>query len=420
MLNAGSILLVRGVSGCGKSTLLHLLGGVLSIGVECGSATLDGMNIGTLEAPARDRLRPAVVGWMPQRQFMINSLSVFENVLLPVALISHVDAEVNRRAASLLHFRFHYFDQASRVQLLKEIETQIINNYAGYNLKKSFAPQRGALTAIEEKISDPSPSISDLDYNSAAYFKALPAHASANLQFFDRIRKDLALYRDSHIVFQSTTPLPYLSMGIDFVRVGQEVYSASDNPELEIKKGDRLLQIDAKSVDFWIEDLQNYISANTPAARTELAVDALSLRNFRYPATAQARLKFERGEDKKEFVVQAPWFLATPNYREDFKVYLAAKKIDADESQATQIIIQNQRFWNPNNADYREAFSFSELQNFSNYDSMAENTEPVLRTGIWKSGEGADEKSHGVLQIFSFGSEHVRAGALTRAWVRGN
>ena len=103
MLNAGSILLVRGVSGCGKSTLLHLLGGVLSIGVECGSATLDGMNIGTLEAPARDRLRPAVVGWMPQRQFMINSLSVFENVLLPVALISHVDAEVNRRAASLLH-----------------------------------------------------------------------------------------------------------------------------------------------------------------------------------------------------------------------------------------------------------------------------------------------------------------------------
>lgn len=102
-LNAGSILFVRGASGCGKSTLLHLLGGVLSIGVDCGSATLDGVNIETLVAPARDRLRPTVVGWMPQRQFMINSLSVFENVLLPVALVSHVDAEVNRRAASLLH-----------------------------------------------------------------------------------------------------------------------------------------------------------------------------------------------------------------------------------------------------------------------------------------------------------------------------
>ena len=102
-LNAGSILLVRGASGCGKSTLLHLLGGVLAIERECGSAILDGVDIAALAAPARDRLRPASVGWMPQRQFMIQSLSVFDNVLLPMALISRVDAEVNRRAASLLH-----------------------------------------------------------------------------------------------------------------------------------------------------------------------------------------------------------------------------------------------------------------------------------------------------------------------------
>ncbi len=102
-LNAGSILLVRGASGSGKSTLLHLLGGVLSIGADCGSALLDGMKIGALAAPARDRLRPTVVGWMPQRQYMIDSLSVFDNVLLPMALISRVDGEVNRRATSLMH-----------------------------------------------------------------------------------------------------------------------------------------------------------------------------------------------------------------------------------------------------------------------------------------------------------------------------
>ena len=102
-LNAGSILLLRGASGCGKSTLLHLLGGVLSISANSGSAVLDGLDIAAMTTSARDRLRPRLVGWMPQRQFMINSLSVIDNVLLPVALVGGVDAEVRLRATSLLH-----------------------------------------------------------------------------------------------------------------------------------------------------------------------------------------------------------------------------------------------------------------------------------------------------------------------------
>jgi putative ABC transport system ATP-binding protein len=102
-LTAGAILLVGGVSGSGKSTLLHLLGGVLSMTASHGSAVLDGVNIGALSSATRDRLRPSVVGWMPQRHCMINSLSVLDNVLLPVALAGRVDREERRRAASLLH-----------------------------------------------------------------------------------------------------------------------------------------------------------------------------------------------------------------------------------------------------------------------------------------------------------------------------
>jgi ABC-type lipoprotein export system ATPase subunit len=99
----GSILVVRGASGCGKSTLLHLLSGVLSIGENSGSVVFDEVNLNALTAAARDRLRPRAVGWMPQRNFMINSLSVLDNVLLPVALMGKVDVEINRRAAALLH-----------------------------------------------------------------------------------------------------------------------------------------------------------------------------------------------------------------------------------------------------------------------------------------------------------------------------
>lgn len=101
-LSVGGILLLRGASGCGKSTLLHLLGGVLSIAPNSGTAVLDGLDIAAMTASARDRLRPTLVGWMPQRQFMINSLSVLDNVLLPVALVGGVTAEVHRRATRLL------------------------------------------------------------------------------------------------------------------------------------------------------------------------------------------------------------------------------------------------------------------------------------------------------------------------------
>ena len=101
-LGAGGVLLVRGASGCGKSTLLHLLGGVLPIGVNCGSASLHGLDIATLSSAARDQLRPLRVGWMPQRQFMINSLSVLENVLLPASLVGAADAAARGRAAQLL------------------------------------------------------------------------------------------------------------------------------------------------------------------------------------------------------------------------------------------------------------------------------------------------------------------------------
>ncbi|HNY46147.1 MAG TPA: ATP-binding cassette domain-containing protein, partial [Casimicrobium sp.] len=75
-VTSGELLLVRGPSGCGKSTLLHLLGGVIPIGSNAGAAVIDGQALTALTGAERDALRPFVVGWMPQRHSMINSISV--------------------------------------------------------------------------------------------------------------------------------------------------------------------------------------------------------------------------------------------------------------------------------------------------------------------------------------------------------
>ena len=101
-LDDGQALLLRGGSGAGKSTLLHLLCGVLPIQAKSGTALLAGQSIQSLTRAERDRLRPYTVGWMPQRQFLISSLTVLENVLLPASLAGRADEAAQQRAMALL------------------------------------------------------------------------------------------------------------------------------------------------------------------------------------------------------------------------------------------------------------------------------------------------------------------------------
>lgn len=101
-LNAGSLLLIRGASGCGKSTLLHLIAGVLPVATMNGSLQLDNRELAGMSSRSRDSLRPSVVGWMPQRQFLINGLTVLDNVLLPVLLKGGASDAAMERADVLL------------------------------------------------------------------------------------------------------------------------------------------------------------------------------------------------------------------------------------------------------------------------------------------------------------------------------
>ena len=75
---------------------------MIPIGSHAGAAVIDGQALAALAGGARGALRPFVVGWMPQRHSMINSISVLDNVLLPVALARKVMAADRARAVDLL------------------------------------------------------------------------------------------------------------------------------------------------------------------------------------------------------------------------------------------------------------------------------------------------------------------------------
>ncbi len=134
-LDAGQAILLRGGSGAGKSTLLHLLCGVLPIQAQSGIVVLAGQSLQTLSRSERDGLRPYTVGWMPQRQFLMTSLTVLENVLLPASLADHADETTQQRAMALLqsfaiadlaHLRPQTLSvgQAARASLARALVTQ--------------------------------------------------------------------------------------------------------------------------------------------------------------------------------------------------------------------------------------------------------------------------------------------------------
>ena len=78
----GEFVAIMGPSGCGKSTLLNILG--LLDNPTKGSYILDGMEVGSLKEKNRTKVRKGNIGFVFQSFNLIDELSVFENVELPL------------------------------------------------------------------------------------------------------------------------------------------------------------------------------------------------------------------------------------------------------------------------------------------------------------------------------------------------
>ncbi len=81
-VKAGEFVLVKGPSGCGKSTLMNIIG--LMDTHSSGDFSLFGEIINDLTELERTRLRRGKIGFIFQKFNLIDSLTVFENVELPL------------------------------------------------------------------------------------------------------------------------------------------------------------------------------------------------------------------------------------------------------------------------------------------------------------------------------------------------
>ena len=96
----GEIVAITGPSGCGKSTLLHLLGALDT--PTSGQVYLEGHPLHSLNDDKLTALRRLKIGFVFQFFHLLPTLTVEENVLLPLLLSGRVNPLARARAHDLL------------------------------------------------------------------------------------------------------------------------------------------------------------------------------------------------------------------------------------------------------------------------------------------------------------------------------
>ena len=97
---AGHIVALVGESGVGKSTLLNCIAGLET--AEAGSVNIDSQNMMTLGEAERARLRAARIGFVFQAFHVLPTLTVAQNIAVPLLLTRVPVAEHSARIGALL------------------------------------------------------------------------------------------------------------------------------------------------------------------------------------------------------------------------------------------------------------------------------------------------------------------------------
>lgn len=129
----GEFVAIMGPSGCGKSTLLNILG--LLDDADGGSFKFNGEEVSGYNERKRAQLRKHNVGFVFQSFNLIDELTVFENVELPLIYTGVKSVERKRRVEEVLekmqimHRRNHFPQQLSGGQQQRvAVARAVVNN----------------------------------------------------------------------------------------------------------------------------------------------------------------------------------------------------------------------------------------------------------------------------------------------------
>lgn len=116
-VSQGEFIAIMGPSGCGKSTLLNILG--LLDNPTSGKYLLDNIEVGNLKEKERTKTRKGNIGFVFQSFNLIEEMTVYENVELPLTYLKIKASERKQRVNDVLrqmnisHRASHFPNQLS-------------------------------------------------------------------------------------------------------------------------------------------------------------------------------------------------------------------------------------------------------------------------------------------------------------------
>ncbi len=132
-IQPGEFVAIMGPSGCGKSTLLNILG--LIDEPDGGSYVFDGTEVANFNERKRAMLRKNNIGFVFQSFNLIDELTVFENVELPLLYVGVKASDRKKRVEEVLekmqimHRRNHFPQQLSGGQQQRvAVARAVVNN----------------------------------------------------------------------------------------------------------------------------------------------------------------------------------------------------------------------------------------------------------------------------------------------------
>ncbi|MEW5822269.1 MAG: ABC transporter ATP-binding protein [Cyanobacteriota bacterium] len=96
----GELTLLVGPSGCGKTTLISIIGGILE--ADCGEINVFGSKVNLMSDDLKTEFRKNNIGYIFQQHNLIPTLTVLENVSIPLIIQGYSTEEAERLSLEML------------------------------------------------------------------------------------------------------------------------------------------------------------------------------------------------------------------------------------------------------------------------------------------------------------------------------
>lgn len=248
-----------------------------------------------------------------------------------LALSSNIQA-INKTAFSGKNF--WYIDQADRVEILTDLYKQTKAEYALWEIKKKRIGVDG--DKLFNKAIEKEKAIADVD-------DAI-SQARSNMNFYDRAKKIIAAFQDTHFGLNLHIPAPWIVSGLNTkfipasgkVIISQMYDKVIEKTVLEhrspligqIKLGDELISVDGVPVKEAMKNLMPYIDASSEGFAKSQAGRFLLERYFLFPSKPYFDAEIKSAKSGSTFKVRLPLYFSGDTSvvrKKDISFYLAQK-----------------------------------------------------------------------------------------------